>query len=199
MVSKAIESAQRQVESMHFSARKNLLEYDDVMNAQRTAVYAERAAVLGGKDMGVRVPSVIADAACAVVEKNCPKTRGSWNVRAVEAWAASMTGRKDFSVEEIDHGGEPAKVADALISYLQHAYDQKESQIGAALMTGLAQNVMMRAIDMRWMTHLREMERLAPAAFVGEFVAERVRTAKSEVLVLELSPKGPLVGKKYFL
>ncbi len=56
MVSKAIESAQRQVESMHFAARKNVLEYDDVMNLQRKAIYEERNAILDGKDMEGRIP-----------------------------------------------------------------------------------------------------------------------------------------------
>lgn len=66
--------------------------------------------------------------------------------------------REGFKVDEIGHGGQSAKVANALISYLQEAYDQKESQIGPALMAGLAQNIMMRAIDMRWMLHFREMD-----------------------------------------
>ena len=56
MVSKAIEGAQRQVESMHFAARKNVLEYDDVMNLQRVAIYSERNAILDGKDMDERIP-----------------------------------------------------------------------------------------------------------------------------------------------
>ena len=63
MVSKAIEGAQRQVESMHFAARKNVLEYDDVMNLQRAAIYAERNAILDGKDMDERIPEIVRDAA----------------------------------------------------------------------------------------------------------------------------------------
>ena len=58
MVSKAIEGAQRQVESMHFSARKNVLEYDDVMNLQRAAIYGERNAILDGKDLSERIPEI---------------------------------------------------------------------------------------------------------------------------------------------
>ncbi len=60
MVSKAIEGAQRQVESMHFAARKNVLEYDDVMNLQRVAIYGERNAILDGKDMDERIPEIVA-------------------------------------------------------------------------------------------------------------------------------------------
>ena len=57
---------------MHFAARKNVLEYDDVMNLQRAAIYAERNAILDGKDMDERVPEIVRDAASAVVEENCP-------------------------------------------------------------------------------------------------------------------------------
>lgn len=158
MVSKSVESAQRQVEGVHFAARKNLLEYDDVMNLQRIAMYTERSAILEGKDMRGRIPSIISDAVYAVVAKNCPKYRGSWDTSAIETWAANMTGREDFSVNAIDHGGEPSAVADALIDYLQETYEQKELQIGEAMMGRLASSIMMRVIDMRWMMHLHEMD-----------------------------------------
>ena len=67
MVSKAIEGAQRQVESMHFAARKNVLEYDDVMNLQRVAIYGERNAILDGKDLADRIPEIIREAVDEVV------------------------------------------------------------------------------------------------------------------------------------
>ena len=162
MVSKSIESAQRQVEGVHFATRKNLLEYDDVMNLQRMAVYAEHGAILDGKDMAERIPVMVADVVGSVVRGNCPVNRApeAWNARAVGAWAAQMTGREGISVGEIDHDGNPSKVADALADHLYDAYEEKEAQIGKPLMQGLVTRVMMRAIDIRWMAHLGEMERL---------------------------------------
>ena len=84
--SKAIENAQHSVESMHFAARKNVLEYDDVMNLQRTAIYDERNAILDGKDMDDRIPAIIADCARAVVEENCPDRSPSddWDIAGIE-------------------------------------------------------------------------------------------------------------------
>ena len=74
MVSKAIETAQRQVESVNFSARKNVLEYDDVMNLQRKAIYNERNAILEGKNLTERIPEIIEDAVEAnVLEWVSPK------------------------------------------------------------------------------------------------------------------------------
>ena len=61
LVSKAIESAQRQIETMNFAARKYVLEYDDVMNKQRSVIYGERNAILDGKDIHDRVEEMMAD------------------------------------------------------------------------------------------------------------------------------------------
>ena len=82
MVSKAIESAQRSVESMHFAARKNVLEYDDVMNLQRKAIYDERNAILDGKDMTDRIPGIIEDCARSAISEYLPAKSAAedWDV-----------------------------------------------------------------------------------------------------------------------
>ena len=162
MVSKAIESAQRQVETMHFAARKNVLEYDDVMNLQRKVIYEERNSILDGKDMNGRIPGIISDAASAVVEENCPERAAfdDWDVKAVDTWAAGMTGNNDFHVASIDHDDEPENVADALTEYLEGIYAEKENLLGADMMRNLESQVMLRIIDTRWMAHLAEMDYL---------------------------------------
>ncbi|MFR3273006.1 MAG: hypothetical protein ACLTQI_03780 [Slackia sp.] len=174
MVSKAIESAQRQVESMHFAARKNVLEYDDVMNLQRNAIYNERNAILDGKDLSSRIGDIISDAAYAVVDENCPAKSPSddWDAKAVERWAAEMTGRADFSVSAIDHDDDSNAVADALVEYLEGVYDEKEA-VGDENMRKLEAQVMLRIIDVRWMNHLQEMDYLKTVS------AARLRPARS--------------------
>ena len=161
MVSKAIEGAQRQVESMHFAARKNVLEYDDVMNLQRAAIYSERNAILDGKDMDERIPEIIGDAAEAVVAENCPDKAPSddWDVRPVETWAANMTGRDDFSVADVDHEDDPGLLSDALWGTWT-ARASKSEQLGEPVMKMLEGQVMLRIIDTRWMAHLQEMDYL---------------------------------------
>ena len=162
MVSKAIEGAQRQVESMHFAARKNVLEYDDVMNLQRVAIYSERNAILDGKDMDERIPEIIGDAVEAVVAENCPAKVPSddWDAKAVELWAANMTGRDDFKVAGVDHEDDPGLLADALVEYLDGVYAEKAEQLGEPVMKMLESQVMLRIIDTRWMAHLQEMDYL---------------------------------------
>ena len=162
MVSKAIESAQRQVESMHFAARKNVLEYDDVMNLQRKAIYEERNAILDGKDMEGRIPEIVADAVEAVIEENCPEKLPSddWDCKAVDLWAASMTGLNDFHVTEVDHEDDPAQVCEALEEYLDGVVAQKAAELGEPIMRMLESQVMLRIIDRRWMAHLQDMDYL---------------------------------------
>ena len=162
MVSKAIEGAQRQVESMHFAARKNVLEYDDVMNLQRVAIYDERNAILDGKDMDERIPGIIRDAVEAVVEENCPDKTPSddWDLKAVDVWVANMTGRSDFSAEAADHEDDPVLLADAVVEHLETVFSEKAEQLGEPIVKMLESQVMLRIIDTRWMAHLSEMDYL---------------------------------------
>ncbi len=162
MVSKSIESAQRQVESMHFAARKNVLEYDDVMNLQRKAIYEERNAILDGKSMTDRIPGIIRDAVDAIVAECCPDRTASddWDMKAIDLWAANMTGCNDFVVEKVDHEDDPEAVAEALYEFLDWIYEQKADQLGPDLMGNLSAQVMLRIIDTRWMAHLQEMDYL---------------------------------------
>ena len=162
MVSKSIESAQRQVESMHFAARKNVLEYDDVMNLQRKAIYEERNAILDGKSMTDRIPGIIRDAVDAIVAECCPDRTASddWDMKAIDLWAANMSGCSDFAVEKVEHDDDPEAVAEALYEFLDWIYEQKADQLGPDLMGNLSAQVMLRIIDTRWMAHLQEMDYL---------------------------------------
>ncbi len=162
MVSKAIESAQRQVESMHFAARKNVLEYDDVMNLQRGAIYEERNAILDGKDLANRIPSIVSEAVDAVVSEDCPEKCPSddWDIKALDTWVANMTGRTDYATADVDHEDDPALLAEAVSEYLTGVYDEKTALLGADAMGKLEAQVMLRIIDTRWMAHLQEMDYL---------------------------------------
>ena len=162
MVSKAIEGAQRQVEAMHFAARKNVLEYDDVMNLQRNAIYGERNAILDGKDLSARIEDIVRDEVESVVGQNCPDRSASddWDIRAVNLWVADLCGRNDFDAAKVDHDDDPALLADAVTDYLLGVYREKEEQLGADAMRSLESQVMLRIIDVRWMNHLQAMDYL---------------------------------------
>lgn len=162
MVSKAIENAQRQVETVNFSARKNILEYDDVMNLQRKAIYEERNAILDGKDLSQRTPSIIQDTVRIHVLKCCdPKSASDdWDVESLNQWLLQMTDDSDFVVEAIEHEDDVEILQEIICDVLQEKYDDKVNQVGNELMAEVQRQVMLRFIDTRWMSHLQEMDYL---------------------------------------
>jgi preprotein translocase subunit SecA len=162
MVTKAIESAQRKVETMHFAARKNVLEYDDVMNLQRNAIYKERNAILDGKDMSSRIEEIVDDASAEAIEGNCSDKMPSddWDLDAVDSWVANMTGTSDFHAADVDHEDDPELLREGVADYLMKVYHTKEDVLGADVMRKLESQVMLRIIDVRWMNHLQDMDYL---------------------------------------
>ncbi|MDO4854376.1 MAG: preprotein translocase subunit SecA [Coriobacteriia bacterium] len=161
MVTKAIENAQRQVETMNFAARKHVLEYDDVMNLQRKAIYAERNAILDGKDLTEKIPEIIHDAVEDHVFENCELKQAAddWNVEGLNAWLMEMTDDPDFVVANIEHDDNVYQLAQVIEEHLQDLYDAKAEQVGP-LFGAVQSQIMLRFIDTRWMSHLQEMDYL---------------------------------------
>ena len=96
------------------------------------------------------------------MEENCPEKLPSddWDCKAVDLWAASMTGLNDFHVAEVDHEDDPAQVCEALEEYLDGVVAQKAAELGEPIMRMLESQVMLRIIDRRWMAHLQDMDYL---------------------------------------
>ncbi len=161
MVSKAIETAQRQVETVNFSARKHVLEYDDVMNLQRKAIYEERNAILDGKDLTERMPTIIEDVVEDNVLEYCSPKQASddWDIESLDKWLAQMTGSDELTVASIEHDDDTNLLIDGLIERLQSRYDAKAAEVGEPFAL-IQSQVMLRFIDTRWMSHLQEMDYL---------------------------------------
>lgn len=161
MVSKAIETAQRQVETVNFSARKHVLEYDDVMNLQRKAIYEERNAILDGKDLSERMPTIIEDVVEEHVLEYCSAKQASddWDVESLDKWLAQMTGTEEVTVDSIDHDDDVNVLIEGIVDELQARYDTKAAEVGEPF-SQIESQVMLRFIDTRWMSHLQEMDYL---------------------------------------
>ncbi len=161
MVSKAIETAQRQVEASNFAARKHVLEYDDVMNLQRKAIYAERNAILDGKDLTERMPEIIEDIVEQHVIECCPAKSASddWDTEELDKWLAQLTGTETLTVESIDCDDDVNALIDGIIERIQAQFDEKAAQVGEPF-SDIEGQVMLRFIDTRWMSHLQEMDYL---------------------------------------
>ena len=161
MVSKAIETAQRQVESVNFSTRKHVLEYDDVMNLQRKAIYEERNAILDGKDLTERMPEIIEDVVeNAVLEYCAPKQASDdWDTESLDKWLLQMTDDPEISVSSVDHDDDVNELMDGLIELITQRYNQRVEEIGP-LFSDIASQIMLRFLDTSWMAHLQEMDYL---------------------------------------
>ncbi|MBN2847051.1 MAG: SEC-C domain-containing protein, partial [Coriobacteriia bacterium] len=161
MVSKAIESAQRQVEAQNFASRKYVLEYDDVMNKQRQVIYAERNQILDGKDIRGRVQEMIEELISNLVTEFCPEKSYSeeWDWDGLTEQLSDITGLELID-DEARATENPYELADILSARLLAAYEAKEASVGAEQLRALERYVMLRVIDARWMNHLLEMDYL---------------------------------------
>ena len=161
MVTKGIESAQRQVEAMHFSSRKHVLEYDDVMDKQRKTIYAERNDILDGKSYAERVPELIVGAVEDAVLEYCPghDVYEDWDIEGLNAWFKELTGI-EIDLDELDHREETSRMVDVVSEKVLDIYEHKKDQIPEDVFDQVQNQVMLRVIDTRWMSHLSEMDYL---------------------------------------
>ncbi len=162
LVSKAIEGAQRQVESMNFAARKHVLEYDDVMNKQREVIYAERNRILDGKDIHETVEAIIGETILAAVLEFCPEKTYSeeWDWDGIINYYRELTGIDGYVEEQRGEVENPHELADLLATRALEVYAEKEQSVGPEGLRELERMVMLRVIDTRWMDHLQEMDYL---------------------------------------
>ncbi len=170
ILSNAIENAQKKVESRNFQARKHVLEYDDVMNTQRTLIYEQRRKVLDGEDIKPALQSMIRDVIDAAV-RSAAAQQGEISMQVdldelVAPYEQLFLKKKD--VPKVDEHG--AFAADELADYLYdkalEAYDAKEKELGllpgsdVPLMRELERVIMLRVVDEYWMEHIDAMEEL---------------------------------------
>jgi preprotein translocase subunit SecA len=167
MVSKAIQSAQTQVEQQNFEIRKNVLKYDEVMNKQRTVVYDERRQVLHGADLSDQIRPMITDVITSYVEgATASGYPEEWDLD--QLWTALKTLYPisltlDEAIEQA--GGEKADLTreflvEELVADAQAAYDQREEDLGAEVLRELERRVLLSVLDRKWREHLYEMDYL---------------------------------------
>jgi preprotein translocase subunit SecA len=157
MVSKAIENAQKRVESQNFDIRKHLLEYDDVMNKQRTEIYAFRRDLLQGADVKDRILGMIDDALDELIAVHCPedKHREDWDVKGL---GDAAYGIFDFTLRDLP--GTVDDLREMLSSEARKYYAQKAADIGDDLMRQMEKWILLQVVDSQWKDHLLAMDHL---------------------------------------
>ena len=163
MVTRAIRSAQTQVESQNFEIRKDLLKYDEVMNQQRKVIYAERRKILEGADLGEQVRLMIDDAVSSLVDAATMEGFAEdWDLAALwkqlsAIWPVSVdVGQYDIDRDQLT----TEQLVEDLQADAQAAYDRREEQLGEEVTRDLERRVTMSVLDRRWREHLYEMDYL---------------------------------------
>jgi preprotein translocase subunit SecA len=156
MISKAVENAQRKVEGHNFDIRKHLLEYDDVMNKQRTEIYAFRREILQGEGLRERIMEMAEDEVDELLLMYCPedKHHEEWDMKGLRD---ALFGVFSLTFDDIPVG-EP--VRDFLVSEVKTLYERKEEEIGQDLMRYLERVIMLQIVDSQWKDHLLGMDHL---------------------------------------
>jgi len=166
MVTRAIQSAQTQVEARNFEIRKNVLEYDDVLSRQRTVIYDERRRVLEGEDLADQIQHFLNDVVAVHVDAVAIEARPEeWDLE--QLWNELNTVFPvSITVEEVveEVGGQPALSRDFLYEELladaRVQYQDREDQVGEERMRELERRVVLSVLDRKWREHLYEMDYL---------------------------------------
>jgi preprotein translocase subunit SecA len=160
LITKRIAKAQEAVEAQNFEARKHLLEYDDVNNKQRQAVYGMRRQLLEGADQKGRIMDMVRGIVEQFIDARCPEDKhpDTWDLPNLRNDVATSFGAR---VEQADLAGlTRIEIADRISERLQQKYQEKEDLVGPDVMRQTERIVMLQVIDNQWKDHLLSMDEL---------------------------------------
>src|SRR5258706_9791008 len=167
MVTGAITQAQIKVETRNFDTRKRALEFDDVLNNQRTVIYGERRKILEKGDVRETVIGYLHDAAAALVDAEAASPDPEdWDLAKLALALGALLGRTDLTATSF---GEPATqndLGDAAAELVDKTYEAGEAQLGPEISRAVERWVLLRTIDTHWIEHLTAMEELREGIYL---------------------------------
>ena len=169
MINSAIEKAQKKIEARNFGIRKNLLEFDDVMNKQRTAIYESRNEALAIDNLKDRILGMLQrNITEKVYEKFAPEMREDWDIDGLNEYL------KDFYVyeEEDDKAylrSTKEEYAERVYNALVEQYNKKEAELGSDLMRKLEKHILFDVVDNRWRGHLKSLDALRESIYLRAY------------------------------
>jgi preprotein translocase subunit SecA len=163
LISRRIEAAQKAVEAQNFESRKHLLEYDDVMNKQREAVYGLRKELLAGVDQKELIlEDYVAAMVAEALDKFAPRNvhADQWDVDGLRKYLLEFFGldvnKAGIDVDRLNR----QELGDSVFERLQELYNAKEKQLGADAMRYHERMIMLSVLDTQWKDHLLNMDHL---------------------------------------
>ena len=159
MISNAVEKAQKRVEGKNFSIRKNVLQFDDVMNTQREIIYKQRREVLDGNNIHDNIINMIDSTAEAIVQSYYEAEQANINKEAFMQEVKTILGVQELESikkEKID----VEELTQELKEKAHEKYEEKEQEIGSDDLRELERVVMLKVVDQKWMDHIDAMDEL---------------------------------------
>jgi preprotein translocase subunit SecA len=169
IISRSIESAQSKIEGFNFDIRKNVLEYDDVMNKQREVIYKKRREILSKKSLKDDVMNMVEEEIEQIVSMHTAGHPEDWQMKSIlDDFNGICPNCADInklneikkSKDEVNDAQKISKIIEYLKGIVKESYGRKEKEITAEIMRQIERAVYLRAIDTFWMNHLDDMEYL---------------------------------------
>ena len=168
MLSNAIEQAQKTVESRNFQTRKNVLEYDDVMNQQRNIIYGERRKVLDGEDIHTQIMGMVSEFVKGTVIDGLGGAAAESQQQldsALAPFEKLFMPHGTISIDEFNGFAKPEAVTERVEKLAEDVYAKREAAFGAGpnnlpLMREIERVIMLRVVDEYWMDHIDAMSEL---------------------------------------
>lgn len=158
LISKAVENAQKKVEGRNFSIRKNVLQYDDVMNVQRTVIYEQRRDVLDGMNLKESILKMMDSVVELIVDSHIVDGE-EVNKESIAQDIETNLGISDVAALKTEKFDRNALV-DELIAKVHEIYASKETEFGEENLRELERVVMLKIVDQKWMDHIDNMDEL---------------------------------------
>ena len=172
MITGVIENAQKKLEARNFAIRKSVLQFDDVMNAQREIIYGQRQKVLAGEDVSASVRSMMKES----IEANAKlflagEAPDEWDFAGLRQHYMGWLAKPDdfrYSTDELNRL-KPQDVTDVLVKRAEAVCADKEKRWGAQLMREFERVVLLRNVDMKWMEHIDAMDELRKGIYLRSY------------------------------
>ncbi|MBD1381407.1 preprotein translocase subunit SecA [Metabacillus arenae] len=162
MVSRAVESAQKRVEGNNFDARKQLLQYDDVLRQQREVIYKQRSDVIEADNLRNIVEKMISSTVERTVHSFTPKEElpEEWNLEGIIDYLnGNLLSEGQVEINDLK-GKEPEEMIEHILEKVKTKYDEKEEAFGTDQMREFEKVIVLRAVDTKWMDHIDAMDQM---------------------------------------
>jgi len=164
MLTKIIESSQKKVEGRNFSIRKNVLNYDDVMNTQREIIYKQRSQVLDGEDLHDSIMNMMEELVSSTVDTYLidDEIKDDWNLVGLkEYFLGWLIGPEDLEFENDEIASVSKQdIINALTDKAKEIYQAKEDEYGTEVIRELERVILLKVVDTKWMAHIDDMDEL---------------------------------------